>query len=205
MAAPRGELNLVLHYAGGPQQAHYIGLRLLAQADQQVRGALSRRTAIGDFPLLIELAGEDFDLRAHGALVVIQSPEGKAQRVVLIPAGVAQQKRGAIHLGDGDIGVTITVEVGGSEHEWRLQRQLVQADLGGNVAKSRRALVAQQAKLRPVGGVLAGGDDIQPAIVVVVENGDGPCPTSRGHSRRRRARSFHSCCATARAAPPPGR
>ena len=123
-------------------------MRLLAQADQQVHGALSRRTAVGDFPLLIEFAGENFDLRTNRALVVIQSAETQAQSAVPIAAGVAQQKRGAIHLGDGDIGVAIAVEVRRSEHEWRLQRQLVQDGPGGDVAKSRRALVAQQAKLR---------------------------------------------------------
>ena len=66
---------------------------------------------------------------------------------------------------------------------------LVEADVGGDVFESVGAEVAEEADFALAVFGFADGDEVDPAVVVVVEGGDaeGASPVGRGQVRRARS------------------
>src|SRR5438034_139187 len=74
-------------HAGRPEQPHNLGAMFGTEAGENWRGALPQVAGrAGHFPLLIEHACVEFDLRADCALVVVERLQGDAHPVVLIAA-----------------------------------------------------------------------------------------------------------------------
>ena len=103
-----GDVDLVLRDAGGPEEAHEVGLVGAAESGDEV---LWR----GDLPLLPHVVGEDFDLGAEGALVVGESFERDAQGVILAAAFVVEDGGCAVLLGDDEVGGSVAVDVCGEQ------------------------------------------------------------------------------------------
>src|SRR5438067_2614185 len=73
----RSKLDLVLIYAGRPQQAHDIGTNLLSKSREDLRRALRKMSAAArDLPFLLRLACKHLHLGAEGALVIVQAFQG---------------------------------------------------------------------------------------------------------------------------------
>src|SRR5690348_12657554 len=100
----RLKVDFVLGNARGPKQAHHVGVLLAVEADEDRRGVLAEITGgAGYFPLLIERTGEDLDLCADGALVVVQRLQIDLHPVVATGAFVAKKQRSSIRLSDEKI------------------------------------------------------------------------------------------------------
>ncbi len=96
-----GDFDFILQDSGGPEQADYVSLFGLAEANGEVRRVLAEVAGGSvDFEFLAQSSGEDFNFRADGALVVVESLEREAQRVVLVAAFIAEQHGGAVILRD---------------------------------------------------------------------------------------------------------
>ena len=158
----------------------------MSEADGQVRRVLPEISGRPvDLKLLPVRAGEDFDLGADGRLVVVESLQVQAQPVVLVAAFVAQQHRGAVILRDEQIDGAIVVVVAGDDGARIFQLNLVEADVGGDVLETVGTEVAEEADFALAVFGFADGDQIDPAVVVVVEGGDaeGADPVDRWEER----------------------
>ena len=170
-----GNLDFILNDSGGPQHAHHIGLFGLAESDHEVGGVLSQVSGRSrNLEFLAIRSGEDFDLGANRALVVGQALEGKPQPVVLVAAFVAQKHGRTVVLRDQQIGGAVAVVVGSDDGARVFELNLVQADIGGDVFESIRPQIAEEADFTFAFGGLAYGDQVDPAVVVVVESGHAP-------------------------------
>ncbi len=114
----------------------------------------------------------NFDLGADGRLVVVEPLEVQAQPVVLVAAFVAQQNRGAVVLRDEQIDGAIVVVVAGDDGARIFQLNFVEPDIGGDIFESVGAEVAEEPDLAFAVFGFADGDEVDPAVVVVVEGGD---------------------------------
>ena len=168
-----GDFDFILQNAGRPQHADDVGFFRLAEADGQVGRVLSEVAGRAvDFKFLPHASGKDFDFRADGALVIVQSLERKAQRVVLVAAFVAEQHGGAVILRDQQIDGAVVVVVSGDDGARLFELNFVESDVGGDVFESVGAEIAEEADFALAIFRLADGDEIDPAVVVVVEGGD---------------------------------
>ncbi len=175
-----GDLNFVFQHARGPQHADDVGLLGVAQADDDVGGVLSQ-VAVGavDFELLPVAAGENFDLGADSGFVVGQSLEREPQPVILIAAFIAQQHRWPVILRDEQVSGAVVVVVAGDDGARIFQLNLVETNVGGDVLEAVRSEIAEEANFALAVFRFADGDEVDPAVVVVVEGGDavGPEPS----------------------------
>ena len=168
-----GDLNFVLQHAGGPQHADDVGFLGIAQADDDVGGILSEIAVRSvDLKLLPVAAGEDFDLGADGGFVVVQSLEREPQPVILIAAFVAQQHGRPVILRDEQVGGAVVVVVAGDDGARIFELNLVEANVGGDVFESVGPEIAEETDFALAVFRLADGDEVDPAVVVVVEGGD---------------------------------
>ncbi len=88
----RVQVDFVLRHAHRPQQSNDFGAALRAEPGKNRRGVLPQITrCAGYFPLLIERARVEFDLRSDSALVVIEPLEVDAHPVVFVAAFIAQK------------------------------------------------------------------------------------------------------------------
>ena len=111
-----GDFDFVLQNAGGPEHADDVGLLWLGRGRRRVGGVLAEIAGRSvDFEFLAIAAGEDFDLGADGALVVVESFEREPQPVILVAAFVAQQNGGTVILSDEQIGGAVVVVVAGDD------------------------------------------------------------------------------------------
>ena len=79
-----------------------------------------------------------------------------------------------IILGDEQIQGAIAVAIE-SDHRARIvEHDFVEAGFGSDVAKAGRAFVAKQHDAAFAGESFADGDEIDPAVIVVIESGDAP-------------------------------
>src|SRR5262245_24828708 len=128
MARARGELYLVLHDAGRPEQSDDVGLGGLADAREDLRGALAkvagRRHGLELLPCR---AGLDLDLRADAAAVVVQPCERDTDGMVRVAAIVADHDRRPGRLRGDQIGVVVLIEIARQERAWILERDLRRA------------------------------------------------------------------------------
>ena len=194
-----GNSDFILQNAGGPEHAHDVGLLGLAEADDEVGRVLSEIAGrSGDFKFLAIRSGEDFDFGSDRALVVVQALERKPQPVVLVAAFIAQQHRRTVILRDEQIGGAVAVVVAGDDGARIFELNLVEADVGGDVFESIRAEIAEQTDFALAIGGFADSDEIDPAVVVVVEGGDaaGANPVGFGEFHWLES-SCLDCCARA--------
>src|SRR5208282_1422690 len=167
------DFNFILQNAGRPQHADDVGFFRLSKTDGQVGRVLSEvaRRSI-HFKLLPQASGEDFNFRANSALVIVQPLEREAKRVVLIAAFVAEQHGGAVILRDQKIDGTVVVVVAGNDGARLFELNLVESDVGGDVLPSVGSKITEEADFAFAVFRLADSDEIDPAVVVVVDGGD---------------------------------
>ncbi len=75
-------------------------------------------------------------------------------------------------LGDEQIGGAVVVVVTGDDSSRIFELNFVEADIGGDVFESVGTKIAEEPDLALALFRLADGDQIHPAVVVVVEGGD---------------------------------
>ncbi len=166
-------LDFVLQNTGRPKHAHDVGFFGVAQADHDVGGILAEISVRSiDFKLLAVAAGEDFHFRADGRLVVVQSFEREPQPVILIAAQVAQQDGWPVVLRDEQVGGAVAVVVAGDDGARIFELNLVEANVGGDIFESIGAEIAEQTHFAFAFFSFADGDEIDPAVIVVVDGGD---------------------------------
>ena len=137
-----------------------------------------------DLKLLPVAAGENFDFGADGGFVVGQSLERKPQPVILIAAFVAQQHGGPVILRDEQIGGAVVVVVAGDDGARIFELNLVEADVGGDVFEAVRTEIAEESNFSFAFFRFADGDEIDPAVVVIVEGGDAEGSDPVGFGQR---------------------
>ena len=130
-----------------------------------------------DLKFLPIAAREHFDFGADGALVVGQSLEREAQPVVLIAAFIAQQHGGTVILRDQQIGGAVAIVVAGDDGARIFELNLVEANVGGDIFESIGAEIAEEAHFALAVFRFADRDEIDPAVVVVVDGGDAESRT----------------------------
>ena len=186
-----GNLDFVLNHAGGPQHAHHVGLFGLAESDHEVGRVLSQIAGRArDFKLLAIRSGEDFDLGANRALVVGQALERKPHPVVLVAAFVAQQHGRTVVLRDEQVGGAVTVVVGGDNGAGILELNLVQTNVGGDIFESIRPEVAEETDFTFTLFRFSHRDEVDPAVVIVVERGHSPAAGPVGYRKGHRLKVF---------------
>src|SRR6185437_10237704 len=127
----------------------------------------------GDFELLPQAVGEDFNLGSDGGFVVGKAGEGDADGMIFVSADVGEDER-SVGLGDDQIRCAVVVYVGGDEGAGIFQRQLVGSDCCAYVLKSFFPHVAEDAQLRTFGGFDEDGE-IDPSVIIYVDGGYAPC------------------------------
>ena len=147
---------------------------LRTEAGKNWRGVLAeiaRRT--DHFPLLIQRAGVEFDLRPDPALVVVEGLELDAHPIVLIAALIAQNKRQAAKLGHDQVRVAISIDIRNRDRSRSVQLDRIEVHILADVGPAVASQVSQQAEFRSAAR-LSRGDQIEPAVIVVIERGNSP-------------------------------
>ena len=107
------------------------------------------------------------------ALLLSFSPLSESRsQLILVAAFVPQQHGGAVVLGDEKVGCAVVVVVAGDDGARIFQLDFVESDVGGDIFKAVRAKVAEQANFAFAVFRFADCDEINPAVVVVVEGSD---------------------------------
>ena len=184
-------IYFILQDAGGPQHANDVSLFRIAESNHDVGGVLpqvSRRS--GDLKLLPVSAREHLDFGADGALVVGQSLQRQAQPVILIAAFVAQQHGRTMILGDQQVSRTVAIVIAGNDGARLFELNLVETNVGGDVLETIRPEIAEQPHLALALFGFADGDQIDPAIVVVVDGGNTECVNPVGFWQRNTVEAF---------------
>ena len=125
------------------------------------------------FPLLIERACVDFHFCADGAFVVGERFEVDAHPVVLIRAFVFQEERCVAELRNDEIGVAVAGEIRDGDGARLREFDGIEMHFFGDVGPAFCAEIAEQAEFAAAAG-FAGGDEIEPAVVVVIDGGNSP-------------------------------
>ena len=94
--------------------------------------------------------------------------------MVLVAAFIAQQHGRAVILRDEQVGGAVAVVVAGDDGARIFELNLVEADVGGDVFETIRAEIAEEPDFTFTVGSFADRDQIDPAVVVVIEGGDAP-------------------------------
>ena len=92
--------------------------------------------------------------------------------MILIAAFVLQQHRRPVILRDEQVGRAVVVVVAGDDGARIFELNLVEANVGGDVFESVRPKIAEQPHFALAVFRFADGDEVDPAVVVVVEGGD---------------------------------
>src|SRR5713226_5031590 len=92
--------------------------------------------------------------------------------MVLVAAFALQQDCGAVVLGDEQVGGAVVVKVSGDDGTWVFELNFVEANVGGDVFESIGAEVAEETDFAFAVFRFAHGDEVNPAVIVVVESGD---------------------------------
>ncbi len=118
--------------------------------------------------------------------------------MILIAAFIAQQHRWPVILRDQQVGSAVAIVIAGDDGARLFELNLVETNVGGDVFETISPKIAEQPHFAPALFGFADGDEIDPAVIVVVEGGDAvganPVGFGKGDSVRR---SCHDCCATA--------
>ena len=102
--------------------------------------------------------------------------------MILIASDIAQKHGGTVILRDQQIGRTIVVVITGDDGAGIFELNLVETNIGGDVFETIRSEIAKQPHFAFAFFRFADGDQIDPAVVVVVDGGDakGADPISGG-------------------------
>ena len=145
----------------------------MAETDGQVGRVLSEVAGRSvHFEFLPQAGGEDFNFRPNGALVIVQALERKAQRVVLVATFVVEQHGGTVVLRDQKINGTVIVVVAGDNGSRLFELNFVESGFGGDIFEAVGAEVAEEADFSLAVFCFADGDEIDPAVIVIVDGGD---------------------------------
>ena len=125
----------------------------------------------GNLKLLSVPPGKDFDFCADRALVISESFQRQAQPVILIATFITQQNGWSVILRDQQIGRAIVVEISSNDGARLFELNLVETNVDGDVFETIRTEIAEQLDLALAIFRLADGDQIDPAVVVVVDGG----------------------------------
>src|ERR1019366_939086 len=165
--------DFILQNAGRPCHADDVGFFRLPEPDGQVGRVLSEVTGRSvHFELLPQASGEDFNFCANGALVIVQALEREAQRVVLVATFVMEKHGGAAVLRDQKISGAVVVVIADNDGARLFELNLVEAGFGGDIFPSIGAEIAEETDFTFTVFRLADSDEIDPAVVVVVDGGD---------------------------------
>ena len=167
-----GDFDFVLQNPSRPEHADDVGLGGLSETDGQEWGVLAEIAVRSvDLEFLAIASREDFDFGPNGALVVGKPFQIEAQPVVLVAAFISQQDSRTVILRDEKVGGAIAVVVASDDGARILELNLVEADVGRDVLETVRAEIAEQAHFALAVFRLADSDEIDPAVVVVVDGG----------------------------------
>ena len=162
-----------MKHASGPQHAHNVSLFRIAKPDHDVGGVLSQISVRpGNFKFLAIASSEHFHLGSDGAFVVGQPPEREPQPVILIATFIAQQHGRPMILCDEQISRAVAIVIASNDGAWLFELNLIETNVGSDVFETISAEIAEQAHLAFAFFRFADGDQIDPAVVVVVEGGD---------------------------------
>src|SRR4029077_12965041 len=150
--------------------AHDVGFLGITQANDDIQGVLAEITAGAvDLKLLAIATRKNLELGADSGFVISESLEREPQPVILIGAFIAQKNRRPAILHNQQICSTVAVVVTGNDGARIFQLNLVEANVGSDVFETVGAEIAEQAHFSLAFFRFADSDQVDPAIVVVVE------------------------------------
>src|SRR5205823_2210206 len=120
--------------------------------------------------------GENFYFGPDRALIVGQALEIEFEPVIFVTAFVAQENRWAVILRDHKIGSAVAVVVAGDDGAGIFESNFVKADIGGYVFPTIPAQVAEYADFAFAIFSFADCNQVNPAIVVIVESSHAKSP-----------------------------
>src|SRR5580692_1287978 len=172
-----GDFDFVLQDARRPEHADDISLGRLSEANRQVRRILSEITRRSrDLELLPSSSREDLDFGSDGALVIGKPFQIEAQPVVLVAAFISQQDSRTMILRDEQVGSAIVIVVASDDGARIFELNLVEADVDGDIFESVQPEIAEQTYFATTVGSFTDSDQVDPAVVVVVDGRDAPRP-----------------------------
>ena len=114
------------------------------EAGENRRGALPQVAGrAGHFPLLIEHACVEFDLRADCALVVVERLQGDAHPVVLIAALIPQDNRPAAELCHNQIRIAVPSDVRNRDRARLIELHRIEMHIPGYVGPALAPQIPQ--------------------------------------------------------------
>ncbi len=129
----------------------------------------------GDFELLEGAIDEYLNLCSKSLLVIRQTCERNAQRMVAAATHVVQNDRCQIAARDHQVGRAISVQVRCEQRPGAGEIQRGKAKGIADVLKPARSKVAEHAEPGTT-RILHDGRQIDPPVVVYVDSGQAPCP-----------------------------
>ena len=173
MLTVAGDVDFVLQDARGPGHANDVGGFRFAEANHNVGRVLPQISIrSGNLKFLPVASREHFHFGSDGTLVISQSLERETQPVILIRPFIAQQHRRAVILRDQQIGGAVVVVIACDDGARLFELNLVETNVCGYIFEAVRAQVAKQLGLALAFFRFSDGDEIDPAVVVVVESSD---------------------------------
>lgn len=170
-----GKINFILRNARGPKKADGVGNFLRAETNEQRSAVLAEITGgRRKFKFLIEGSGEEFNLGANAALVVVEAFEVDGDPIIFVCADVLKEKRSSAVLGDNQVRAAIGFQIGESQGARLRESQSVELNFFGDIGPAGVAEIAQQANFTAAAGGFADGHQIEPAVVIVVNPSEAP-------------------------------
>src|SRR5579862_4141783 len=102
--------------------------------------------------------------------------------MVLVPTLISQQDNWPAILRDQQVGRTVAVVITGDDGPRFFESDLVEADVGGDIFESVWAEIAKQPHFALAIGGFANRNQVNPAVIVVIDGSDAPAanPVGRG-------------------------
>ena len=94
--------------------------------------------------------------------------------MVLVPTLISQQDNWPAILRDEQVGRTIAVVITGDDGPRLFESDLVEADVGGDIFESVWAEIAKQPHFALAIGGFANRNQVNPAVIVVIDGSDAP-------------------------------
>src|SRR5688572_21709069 len=114
-------------------------------------------------------AGEDLDLCANAAAVVVETLQDNPHRSPAIPAIVAQQQRSSAILRNEKIVIAVGIRIRSDKAARPNELKRIQRCCGSDIGKAAIPHIAQQYQL-PASAAFPGCSKIDPTVVVDVQS-----------------------------------